>query len=103
MNLRQRLFCERYMATGNGEQSAIDAGYSAHSARSSAQKLLQRAEIQRYIAQKSTEIATENIASIQEIQTFWTNIMNDIEEPTKNRLRASELLAKHKGMFSADW
>ena len=29
--------------------------------------------------------------------------MNDEDEPTKNRLRASELLGKAKGMFNNDW
>lgn len=105
MNLRQKLFCEYYLGEccGNAEQAAIKAGYSAKSARTGANKLLQNAQIQCYIAQKSSEIATNNIASIQEIQTFWTNIMNDIDEPTKNRLRASELLGKAKGMFNNDW
>lgn len=88
---------------GNAEQSAIKAGYSAKCARSTGYKLLQIAEIKRYIAEKSAEIATDNIASIQEIQEFWTAIIRDIDEPMKNRIRASELLAKAKGMFNVDW
>lgn len=105
MNLRQRLFCEYYLGEccGNAEQAAIKAGYSSKSARTGANKLLQKAQIQQYITQKSSEIATSNIASIQQIQEFWTNIMADEEEATKNRLRASELLAKAKGMFNNDW
>lgn len=105
MNLRQKLFCEFYLGEccGNAEQAAIRAGYKEKSARQSAYKLLQNIQIKQYIAEKSAEIATNNVASIQEIQEFWSNIIRDIDEPTKNRLRASELLAKAKGMFNTDW
>lgn len=105
MNLKQKLFCEYYIGEckGNAEQSAIKAGYSQKCARSTGYKLLQIAEIKHYISQKSSEIETKNIATIQNIQEFWTSIMLNEEEPTKDRLRASELLAKCKGMFMNDW
>lgn len=105
MNLRQKLFCEYYLGEccGNAEQAAIKAGYSKKSARTGANKLLQNTQIQQYIAQKSSEIATNNIASIQEVQEFWTKIMRDEDEAIKNRIRVSELLGKAKGMFNNDW
>lgn len=105
MNLRQKLFCEYYLGEckGNAEQAAIKAGYSSKSARTGANKLLQNTQIQRYITQKSSEIATNNIASIQEIQAFWTSIFMNEEETTRDRLKASELLAKAKGLFNNDW
>lgn len=105
MNIRQKLFCEYYLGEccGNAEQAAIKAGYTPRSARQSAYKLLQNIQIKEYIAQKSSEIITNNIASIQDIQEFWTRIIRDEDEPTKNRLRAAELLAKAKGMFNNDW
>ena len=104
MNLKRKLFCEYYAGkcAGNGEKAAILAGYNTHSARSTAYKLLQNAEIQSYLTTLSEQITNENVASIEDIQTFWSNIMNNEAEPTKNSLRASELLAKCKGMFSAD-
>lgn len=105
IRLKQKLFCEHYLGDcrGNAEAAAIAAGYSEKSARSGASKLLQNAEIRKYIKEKSKQIATENIATQQQIQEFWTNIMNDEDEIIKNRLRASELLAKAKGMFNAEW
>lgn len=104
MNLKRKLFCEYYagQCAGNGEKAAILAGYNKHSARSTAYKLLQNAEIKAYLTQLSNKITTENVASIEDIQAFWTNIMKNEAEPTKNRIRASELLAKCKGMFNAD-
>lgn len=105
MKLKQKLFCEYFLGecAGNAEQAAIKAGYSAKCARQTGYKLLQNVQIKQYIAEKSAEIETNNIANIQQIQEFWTRIMNDEDEPTKNRIRASELLAKNKGMFNNDW
>ena len=105
MNLRQKLFCEYYLGEccGNAEAAAIKAGYTARSARQSAYKLLQNIQIKEYIAQKSSEIITNNIASIQDIQEFWSSVMKDEETRMTERLRASELLAKAKGMFNNDW
>lgn len=105
MRLKWQLFCEYYLGecAGNAEQAALRAGYSKKCARQTGYKLLQNVQIQQYIAQKSDKICSKNIATIQEIQEFWTNIMNDEDEPTKNRLRASELLGKAKGMFNNDW
>ena len=70
MRLRQQLFCEYFLGEchGNGEAAAIKAGYSPKCARQTAYKLLQNVQIKQYIAEKSSEIVTNNIASIQEIQ-----------------------------------
>lgn len=90
---------------GNAEQSAIRAGYSRAYARGNAYKLVARPDVQEYI--KYLNSLTENdpkmhIATAVEIQGFWTETMNNEDEPMKNRLRASELLAKCKGMFLND-
>lgn len=102
MKLKRKLFCEYYLGdcAGNAEMAAIKAGYSAKSARQTAYKLLQSIQVQQYIKQKSDKICSDNIATIEEIQAYWTEVMNDPNELTKNRLRASELLAKAKGMFN---
>lgn len=90
---------------GNAEQSVIRAGYSRKYARGNAHKLVARPEVQEYI--KYLNSLTENdprahIASAIEIQAFWTEVLLDEDEPMKNRLRASELLAKCKGMFQIE-
>lgn len=105
MKLKRKLFAEYYMGecAGSAEQAALKAGYSPKCARQTGYKLLQDVQIQKYIAEKSDKICSENIASIQEIQAFWTSVFNDSEEHTRERLKASELLAKAKGMFNNDW
>ena len=88
---------------GNAEQSVIRAGYSRKYARGNAHKLVARPEVQEYITYLNS--LTENdpkkhVATAVEIQGFWTEVFLNEEEDLKHRLRASELLAKAKGMFN---
>ena len=105
MNLKRQLFCEYYLGecAGNAEQAALKAGYSSKCARQTGYKLLQNVQIKQYLAEKSNEICSENIATIQDIQAFWTNIFQDEAQATRDRLKASELLAKAKGIFNNEW
>lgn len=93
-------------AKGNAEQSARMAGYSRNYARSAAYKLIAREDVQEYITYLNEVVrcSADNIAAIQEIQEFWTNIMMDPSQKTRDRIRASELLAKVQGAFKeSDW
>lgn len=87
---------------GNAEQSVIRAGYSRKYARGNAHKIVARKDVQQYIAylrSLSEDDPLKHVATIVDILSFWTEIMNDESQPMRNRLRASELLAKAKGMF----
>lgn len=88
-------------------QAALKAGYSASYARANAvDKILKNTEIQKYITElnnKSSSICSKKIATIADVKAFWTNVMNDEDEIMKNRLRASELIAKAGGAFRDDW
>ena len=105
MNPRLQKFAEYYCGEclGNAEQSAIKAGYSKAYARGNANKLVAKGCVQEYIAELNAKIEPELVANIADIKSFWTRVMNDEEEVMKNRLRASELLAKTQGMFTNDW
>lgn len=105
MNLKRQMFCEYYLGEckGNAEQAAIKAGYKPAYARSQASRLLTFPEVREYIENKCQQLSTDNIANIEDVQAFWTSIMRDEDEEVKNRLRASELLAKAKGAFNNDW
>lgn len=41
----------------------------------------------------------ERVASMEDINAFWTEVMNNKQETTVNRLKASELRAKSLGAF----
>lgn len=105
MNLRQKLFCEYYCGEclGNAEKAAIKAGYSVAYARGNASKLVAKSGIQAYIRELNAKTESDNIATIKDIKRFWSDVMNDEDEIMKNRLRASELLAKAGGLFNNDW
>ena len=104
MNERQKRFCEYYVGecVGNVVQSALKAGYSNSYANHMAYKLLENVEVKNYIKELSKSNEKKRIATAEDVQAFWTDILNNPEEQTKNRLRASELLAKVQGLFN-DW
>lgn len=105
INPRLKLFAEYYCGEclGNAEQSAIKAGYSPKYARGNANKLVANSCVQAYIAELNAKTESEIVATISDIKAFWSRVMNDEDEMMKNRLRASELLAKAGGMFNNDW
>lgn len=47
----------------------------------------------------SEKINNKNIADLEDIFEFWTKTFNDTNEDTRDRIKASELLAKAKGGF----
>jgi len=55
MTARQRRFIAEYLASGNGTQAAIRAGYSKHTAKEIASQNLTKPEIAAAIAEKQAE------------------------------------------------
>lgn len=93
-------------AKANAEQAAIMAGYSPRYARGNAHKLVARRDVQEYIQYLNVvglPGKVNKIATVKEIQAFWTEIINDPTHEIKDRLRASELLAKSRGAFNNEW
>lgn len=109
MTKRQKLFCEYYCGecVGNVYQAAIRAGYSESYARTHGKDILSKnLGVKAYIDELNAKSHSEQskiIADIADIKAFWTAVMNDDEEIMKNRIRASELLAKAAGAFNNDW
>lgn len=106
MNERQKRFCEFYVGecVGNVVQSALKAGYAETYAYHKAYKLLENVEIKNYIKELSKSDESKRIATAEDVQAFWSSIMNDNNQQLKARLKASELLAKVQGLFNNnDW
>lgn len=97
MTPKQRRFIEAY--TGNATEAALQAGYSSKTAYSQGQRLLKNVEVQEEIRSREEERKNTLIAPREARQAFWTSIMQDPEEKTTDRLRASELLGKSEGDF----
>ena len=106
-----KLVATYYMGecAGNAEAAAVKAGYSKKYARGNAYKLVARKDVQEYIAYlkylQSNDPANPalHIATLNEIQSFWSNVMNSNQYLIRDRLRASELLAKAQGAFNNEW
>lgn len=93
-------------AMGNAEKSVILAGYSPKYARGNAYKIVARKDVQDYIKWLNSQAESSvvrRIATVEQIQAFWTEILNNGSCEVKDRLRASELLAKSKGAFNNDF
>ena len=113
LTLKQRKFADEYIISGNIEQSALNAGYSANYSRSQSHKLLANVGIKSYIDERLKEIESEKTASIKEVMEYLSSVMRGeqreqtligkgmgIQEKTyidvsaKDRLKAADLLNK---------
>lgn len=88
---------------GNAEKSAVRAGYSKAYARGNAHKLVAREDVRRYMEWLNENTKRKDIATLEEVKSYWTSTMWNKTERTVDRLRASEMLAKSMGAFSDDW
>ena len=99
---KQKKFCDEYIISCNAreaykkiyssckKETAIDA---------SASRLLSNAKIIEYIKSKKIPIDKATIASMEEVREFWSNTMRSESNEPKDRLKASELIAKSNGAF----
>ena len=94
---KQQKFIELY--DGNATQAALAAGYSPKTAYSQGQRLLKKAEIITAIKKRETKALKPLIATREERQKFWTQMMVNPDAKDMDKLRASELLGKSEGDF----
>ena len=97
MNVRQKLFADYYIQSGNALESALKAGYSKTYANAQSYKLLEI--VGDYIKEQNKAIQNDRIADMVEVKEFWTNLLRDNESDPKDRLKASELIGKTNGAF----
>lgn len=100
---KQKRFCEEYVKTGNATQSYINAGYSVTKrevAEANARKLLgNNSGVIQYIKELNDSIKSAQIADMEEVKQFWTKTMRDELTDVKDRLKASEYIAKTNAAF----
>lgn len=97
--MKQRMFVELY--AGNGTDAAKQAGYSGSSATLAqiASENLKNPIIRELIDQRIEQKAEVIVADRLERMSFWTSIMKSSDFEIRDRLKASELLAKVEGDF----
>lgn len=101
LNRQQKKFCEYYVATNNGTESVINAGYSKNrkTAGTTANRLLKSAKIQDYISKLTENSDNVRIMNMERIQEFWASVVNDKKAKLSDRLKASEYIAKSCAAF----
>ena len=98
LTVRQQAFVNAY--TGNAAEAARQAGYSAKTAYSIGQELLNKPEIVDAIRGRAEEAQKPLIATRKQRQKFWSEVMLDPSQEMQHRLKAAELLGKSECDFS---
>ena len=94
---RQRRFVAAY--DGNATQAAVIAGYSERTAEWIGPQVLRIPHVQAAIRERCEVERRHLVMSRVERQEMWTRISQDEAAPLRERLRASELLARSDGDF----
>jgi phage terminase small subunit len=101
MDERQKKFADLYIQTGNASESYQRAGYKAkgNAAEAAASRLLRNVKVIEYIAERNKQLESARIADMEEVKQFWTKTMRDKNTEVKDRLKASEYIAKTNAAF----
>lgn len=101
LNEREKIFCREYIKQGNGQQSAIKAGYSKDSARSQASRLLLRRNVQEEIARLSEKREKKAIMDANEVMELYSAIARGevkdqfgLDASLNDRIKAMNEIAK---------
>jgi len=119
LSLKQQRFADEYIISGNATNAAIKAGYSSKYANTNASKLLQNTAIKSYIDERLAQLASDKVATQEEVLTYLTSVMRgetqeqtlcsigelgqeviDIDVGAKDRIKAAELLGKRFRMWT---
>lgn len=97
---RQQAFVDAY--NGDGTAAARAAGYKGTDAvlAVTASRLLRTAKVAKEIRSRQERALRPLIATREERQRFWSEMMNSPEFEPRDRLKASELLGKSEADFT---
>jgi phage terminase small subunit len=101
-NGETKRFADYYIETGNATESYKRAGYSASNdniAGVESHKLLKNPKVFHYIEERNKQLESDRIADMEEVKQFWTLTMRSGEADLKDRLKASEYIAKTNAAF----
>lgn len=103
LNYKQQLFVKLY--AGNATEAAKAAGYSERTAYKQGSLLINKSDVISAIKARDRNKIKPNdgkqaqILGREALQQFWSETIIDPEVPYKDRIAASERLAKSLGMF----
>lgn len=98
---KQKKFCDEYLKLGNATQAAKNAGYSEKTAYRTGADNLKVPHILNYINARQEQIASKDIADIEEIMKYLTDVMRgkikdqfDLDASLSERTKAAQELLK---------
>lgn len=114
---RHKRFCDEYLIDCNGARAykAVYGDCENQSAAAKANKLLRRNDIKEHIQKRLEDIASEKIATADEVMQYLTSVMRgehteyllaasgqptEIDVTAKDRIKCAELLAKRYGLLT---
>lgn len=99
LTAKQQRFVDVY--DGNGTAAARAAGYSGddNALAQAARALLRNTQIAAAIRERQNAQMRPHIATREERQAFWSQVLRDGEQSMSDRLRAAELLGKSEADF----
>ncbi len=100
LTAKQQAWVDYYKAGHTATDAARLAGYKATSDKAyqniGSENL---GKLGQYVKDREKALEHPRIADMEEINRFWTSIVRDEEQSTKDRLKASELRARASGAF----
>lgn len=100
---KQEKFCLEYFKSGNASaayKKTYNSGRMTDGTIANAvNELLKNPKITLRLKELNNAIEKDAIADKQAVLEYWTSVLNDPEEVTREKLKASELLAKYHQMF----
>lgn len=118
MTDKQKRFCDEYLIDCNATQAAIRAGYSPKTAKQTGYENLAKPDLKAYIDEHLEQLHNEKTADAQEVMEYLTSVMrgehteqvlrldgdgvqvvDSVQTPTRDKLKAAELIGKRYGMF----
>jgi phage terminase small subunit len=98
---QQKRFADYYIQSGNASEAYRKAEYKAkgNAAEAAASRLLRNVKVIDYIEQRNKQFENDRIADMEEVKRFWTETMRNKNIEQKDRLKASEYIAKTNGAF----
>jgi len=100
LSVKQKKFADEYIKTGNATQSYLGVYQcKLKTAEANSSALLSKTKVREYIDETNIALTRATIADMTEVKEFWTSTLRDKENDHKDRLKASEYIAKTNAAF----
>ena len=107
LNQKQLIFCTFILEGMSSRKAAIMAGFSEKSSHIQGSRLMKNVNVCRYLSEQKSKISelavkkeAAKIASKEDVLEYLTKTMNNEDEKTADRNKASEMLAKHHNILN---